>query len=139
MSRIVGIPEDRGYATPCLIWQGATNTNGYGVIRHEGRNRVVHVLAYEETKGPIPDGLELDHLCGVHACLNVDHLEPVTHVENMRRGKSTRLTAADVAAIRASTSKPRELAEQYGVHVSWIHRIRRGRTANRYGPATAWA
>ena len=36
--------------------------------------------------GPIPDGCELDHLCRNRACCNPDHLEPVTHLENVRRG-----------------------------------------------------
>jgi len=41
---------------------------------------------YEYFKGPVPDGLELDHLCRVRSCCNPDHLEPVTHKENIRRG-----------------------------------------------------
>jgi len=43
-------------------------------------------LMYELMKGPIPDGMELDHLCRNPACANVMHLEPVTHEKNMRRG-----------------------------------------------------
>jgi hypothetical protein len=45
-------------------------------------------MAYEMLVGPVPDGLELDHLCRVPACVNPDHLEPVTHIENVRRGRS---------------------------------------------------
>lgn len=43
---------------------------------------------YEHVKGPVPDGLELDHLCRVHNCVNPAHLEAVTHAENVRRGEA---------------------------------------------------
>lgn len=42
-------------------------------------------FAYEFLVGPIPDGLELDHLCRVRLCVNPAHLEPVTHAENNKR------------------------------------------------------
>lgn len=45
-----------------------------------------HRVAYEALVGPIPDGLPLDHLCRMPACVNPAHLEPVTQAENMRRG-----------------------------------------------------
>jgi hypothetical protein len=66
----------------CIIWTKALTAAGYGVTR----GGYVHRLAYEAANGPIPDGLELDHLCRNRACYNVLHLEPVTHAENMRRG-----------------------------------------------------
>ncbi len=72
----------------CWIWHGAKETAGYGSIsrghRVEGRARA-HRLIYEWLVGPIPASLDLDHLCRVPACVNPDHLEPVTHAENMRR------------------------------------------------------
>jgi hypothetical protein len=53
-----------------------------------------HRWAYEHFVGPIPEGLEIDHGCFVHACVNPGHLEPVTHQENVRRRhEHTRLTA----------------------------------------------
>lgn len=52
----------------------------------DGERKVVHRIAYELLVGPIPDGLQLDHLCRVRNCVNPDHLEPVTGQENMRRG-----------------------------------------------------
>lgn len=45
-----------------------------------------HRVAYEEIMGPVPEGLELDHLCRTRSCVNPSHLEPVTHRENMNRG-----------------------------------------------------
>lgn len=71
--------------TGCWIWQKATAKNGYGQIGHEGRTRSTHRLAYETFVGPVPEGLQLDHLCRVRACCNPEHLEPVTQSENIQR------------------------------------------------------
>ena len=74
--------------SPCWLWQGCTTTRGYGLIAICGKSKLAHRLAYELFKGPIPEGLELDHLCRVRNCCNPDHLEAVTHEENVRRGDS---------------------------------------------------
>jgi hypothetical protein len=47
---------------------------------------------YEQHFGSIPENLELDHLCRNPACVRPDHLEPVTHLENLRRGAGTKMT-----------------------------------------------
>ena len=80
--------EDRGYETPCWIWQLAQMGQGYGCEWDRGRGRMVqaHILAFEREYGPTPPGLELDHLCRVRLCVNPDHLEAVSHAENVRRG-----------------------------------------------------
>lgn len=70
----------------CWIWTGAHSANGYGRIWDGTRVVAAHRLVYENLVGPIPDGLEMDHLCRVPACVNPDHLEPVTAKENNRRG-----------------------------------------------------
>lgn len=75
--------------TGCWLWTGALNLWGYGVIgdgTREDNNSLVHRAAYEEFVGPIPDGLDLDHLCRNRMCCNPDHLEPVTRAENVARG-----------------------------------------------------
>ena len=76
----------------CWVWTGATNDRGYGVINSGGSSPITlyaHRLAYEAfISGSIPEGLELDHLCRVPRCVNPEHLEPVTHQENVRRGIS---------------------------------------------------
>lgn len=69
----------------CRVWTGAKSADGYGRIKHQGAPRGAHRVAWELIHGVVPHGMELDHLCRNRACINVDHLEPVTHAENMRR------------------------------------------------------
>lgn len=72
----------------CWIFTGGGDGKGYGSVgvgrREEGTKRT-HQVVYEALRGPVPDGFELDHLCATPRCVNPDHLEPVTHAENMRR------------------------------------------------------
>lgn len=88
------VEEDRGFETPCWIWQRATQSNGYGVVAVDGRTRRAHRHYYEQANGPIPAGLDIDHLCRQRACVNPDHLEPVTRSENLRRGWAARQAVA---------------------------------------------
>src|SRR5882757_480341 len=70
----------------CWIWQGPPSNAGYGSYNvHNDRTYIAHRYVYELHKGPVPDGLDLDHLCMVKMCVNPDHLEPVTRKENHRR------------------------------------------------------
>ncbi len=73
-------------ADDCWIWLGAKLPQGYGAWRRPGHTtRRAHLLVWRILVGPVPDGLELDHLCRVTACVNPAHMEAVTHRENMRR------------------------------------------------------
>lgn len=75
-------------ATGCWVWIGARWPRGYGKLSMPGTQKRVaaHRWGYEQLVGSIPDGMELDHLCRNHSCVNPAHLEPVSHVENVRRG-----------------------------------------------------
>lgn len=85
-SEILYIEENRGYKTPCWIWQGANNGAGYGQITSKGKHQYAHRVFYEQKYGPISEGLVIDHLCKTTLCCNPDHLKPVTRRENFLRG-----------------------------------------------------
>jgi hypothetical protein len=72
--------------TGCWLWTGAlSGSRKYGSFYYDGRMQKAHRVAYQIFVGPVPDGLDLDHLCRVPSCCNPDHLEPVTRSENLRR------------------------------------------------------
>jgi hypothetical protein len=75
------------FETGCWEWTATRNKKGYGVI-WDGKTRGAHRVAYELFVGPIPEGLQLDHLCRVRHCVNPAHLEPVTCRENLLRGET---------------------------------------------------
>ncbi len=110
----------------CWIWE-ADIRNGYGLSQDRNKTvRSAHRIAYEEIVGDIPEGLELDHLChtwdkecmGGHGCLhrrcvNPEHLQPVTHLENGRRGR------AGIVSAKRQRSK---------THCKWGHPFDDGNT-----------
>ena len=77
----------RGPNEECWLWTGASFENGYGVFWFEGTNIRAHRFSYEEARGPIPEGLALDHLCRTRGCVNPAHLEAVSLRENILRGE----------------------------------------------------
>lgn len=108
-----------GYGS-CQEWDGTLDAKGYGRIWHEGRWALAHRVIYEREVGPIPDGLTLDHVCRNHACVNVDHLEPVTHRENVLRGEGpTAMNAAKTVCVRGHS-----LADAYVIPSSGSRRCR---------------
>lgn len=72
----------------CWLWAGNLNRGGYATLWVEGRRQSVHRVTYALAVGEISPGLELDHLCRTRCCVNPAHLEPVTKLENVRRGFS---------------------------------------------------
>ena len=85
--------EDRFWAKVeksdgCWIWTGAKSLGGYAQVGIDHKVVYGHRYAYEIARGPIPDGEQIDHMCHNRACVNPDHLRPVTRSENglNRRG-----------------------------------------------------
>jgi HNH endonuclease len=83
------VPEHDPTLGPCWLWTGAL-VDGYGAIYGalEGGTKKAHRVTYELSVGPIPPGLQLDHLCRVRHCVRPSHLEPVTQRENIYRGQA---------------------------------------------------
>lgn len=73
--------------TGCWLWTGAIRGKGYGGLRVDGKYSYAHRVSYELFRGPILAGLVIDHLCRMRSCVNPDHLEAVTTLENLRRGE----------------------------------------------------
>jgi hypothetical protein len=97
MNMVQMLPEEPG----CWIFMGSLSKE-YGKIggdsKTDGGGRILwaHRVSYELHKGPIPIGLELDHLCRVRCCVNPNHLEPITDIENAKRSQpySNKIKAA---------------------------------------------
>lgn len=77
------------FTSTCWLWTASKKPGGYGQFKASGSVRAspvyVHRYAYEFCFGPIPEGLQIDHLCHVRHCVNPDHLEAVTQQENIIR------------------------------------------------------
>ena len=87
----------------CWPWTGGTTAKGHGIAKCPperlggGAGTTAHRIAYMLLVGPIPDGMHLDHLCRNPPCCNPAHLEPVTHAENLRRGRQAQSERTECA------------------------------------------
>lgn len=85
--------RDTGYKTPCWLWTGPHSGKGrgggYGRMNLDGQTVAVHLVMFCHFFGFIPGKKQVDHLCKVRNCCNPEHLELVTHKQNMRRRDAT--------------------------------------------------
>ncbi len=107
-------------ATGCWIWTGAKNQDGYGATSLRGVHMAAHRASFLLYRGPIRDGLQVRHSCDTPACVNPNHLELGTHIDNMQdmtdRGRRVRkLSVADTILVSRSNEPNAVLAAQYGV------------------------
>lgn len=141
------IPEPN---TGCTLWFGAMNNGGrpsagqprtdidYGCLTFNGEVKAAHVWTWEDENGPVPEGLVIRHKCDFPPCINLDHLVIGTQGDNNRdreargRGRqpkgeaqaASKLTEAQVLAIRADPRGKRPVAQSYGVSATLIRLIR---------------
>lgn len=83
-------PDSDWQGESCWVWSGNKNTGGYGQVKINGEQVLIHRLTYKVYIGPIPNGCEIHHLCGDRLCYQPAHLQLVTHAETMRRVASMR-------------------------------------------------
>lgn len=92
----------------CWLWTSRLDKSGYGQFKVGNKNFTAHKISFELSKGKVPDGLELDHLCRVRHCINPDHLEPVTKRENCLRG----ISFAAINAAKTMCANGHELTKE---------------------------
>ena len=78
----------RKLSSGCWLWEGSHQEKGYGFFAVNQKVQIAHRVAYEMFKGPIPEGLTIDHLCRNRRCVNPDHLEAVSIRTNTLRGEA---------------------------------------------------
>lgn len=93
----------------CWMWGGGTSGFGYGRFWHNGRSVAAHRHSYEMVNGPIPVGLQIDHLCREHGCVNPAHMEAVTPKVNTLRG----IGLAAKNAVKTHCLRGHPLSEAY--------------------------
>ena len=113
------------------MWQRARGRKGYGVLGRapKGRSHLARRVYYERVHGPIPDGLQIDHLCRNKSCVNPAHMEPVSGRTNLRRAIA-KLNWADVCEIgrlaRETALSQSAIARQFRISHTRARGIIRG-------------
>ena len=102
----------------CWLWTAYVHRTGYGMFGIATRNSVyAHRFAYEDTVGPIPDGMVIDHRCLQKACVRPDHLRVVTpkqNEENHHRAQSNSLSGVRNVRLNKQTGRYRVTVTHHG-------------------------
>lgn len=85
----------------CWLWTAGMARDGYGFFWHDGKNRGAHRIAYSLANGPIPEGLLIDHACGVRSCVNPSHLRLADKSKNAEN--LTKIRADNTSGFRGVT------------------------------------
>jgi len=116
--------------TGCWLWTGTVDAGGYARIKVGGRNGTMasaHRVSYELHVKPIPEGLDIDHLCRVRHCVNPDHMEPVTHRDNVVRGLAPTVSVAAAAAIKLARTHCKQ-GHEYTEDNTYVYTRSNGKT-----------
>lgn len=121
------LEEDRGFDTPCWVWQRGLTFEGYARKNFEGQSRPVHAVHYEQTFGQIPTGHELHHRCEIRACVNPNHVQPLIRRDHVYASSWVKLSMEKAELIRHLYSTGNytqvELAARFNVSQAVISSI----------------
>jgi HNH endonuclease len=118
--------ECSGYATACWIWKRKLDMGGYAVWRRKGHSTPrAHKWLWQSVNGPVPQGLQLDHLCRNRACVRPDHLEAVTAQENVRRGLVRKFSDEQIEACITDIAVLgfKRAARKHGINHAWVREV----------------
>ena len=99
----------------CRVWTGPLDRDGYGSMHFQGKYQYVHRVVWQIEHGPIPPGMEIDHVrdrgCRYRNCVNIDHLEVVTHRVNTLRSAAP--SAINASKTHCCNGHPFDAANTY--------------------------
>ena len=120
-------------SSPCIVGIGEKTRLGYIRLWNGGNRILAHRAEFIKKIGPIPEGLEIDHLCHNRSCINVLHLKLATRKENSRRRVNSKLTIEQVEKIRImllNGMSLKKIADNFNVSKQMIWLIAKGKQWN---------
>jgi hypothetical protein len=75
----------------CWVWNGSSDSSGYAKFKLRGKTLILHRYAYRQLVGDLPDDMTIDHLnCTLRRCINPEHMQVVSALDNTLRANATR-------------------------------------------------